>query len=268
MATSSAIKSDLFQALGVHLLRGRLFTDADNAHAQLVVIVNRKLAEHYWPGEDTIGKRLHRGMAQSTNPWLTVVGEVEDVKMGSPDGRTAEQIYQPVAQWIASRPFAAATELSGSSGYVVLRSVLPPEQLENALRATVRSIDLQLPLYEMQTMEHAISSSEAPRRFNTVLISAFALVALLLSILGIYGVTAFSVALREQEMAIRIALGCQRSGVLNLIFAAGLKLAAAFLVCWEQSPYPVFCVHFCSESIHSIRQCWYFPLRRCCCWRS
>ncbi len=188
--------------------------------------MNRKLAEHYWPGQDPIGKRLHRGMAQSTNPWLTVVCEVEDVKMGSPDGRTAEQIYQPVAQWIASRPFAAATELSGSSGYVVLRTVLPPEQMESALRAAVRGIDSQLPLYEMQTMEHAISGSEAPRRFNTVLISAFASVALLLSILGIYGVTSFSVALREQEMAIRIALGCQRSGVLNLIFAAGLKLAA------------------------------------------
>ncbi len=225
MATPSAVKGDFFQALGVRLLRGRLLTDADDAHAQLVVIVNRRLAEHYWPGEDPIGKRLHRGMAQSTNPWLTVVGEVEDVKMGSPDGRTAEQIYQPVAQWIASRPFAAATELSGSSGYIVLRTVLPPEQMQNTLRAAVRNIDSQLPLYEMQTMEHAISSSEAPRRFNTVLISAFALVALLLSILGIYGVTAFSVALREQEMAIRIALGCQRSGVLNLIFAAGLKLA-------------------------------------------
>ena len=78
----------------------------------------------------------------------------------------------------------------------------------------MRKIDPQLPLYQMQTMEHAISKSEAPRRFNTVLISSFAIAAVLLSVLGIYGVIAFSVALREQEMAVRMALGCQRSGVI------------------------------------------------------
>jgi predicted permease len=225
MATPTGVEGDFFQALGIGLLRGRLFTDADNATSQLVVIVNQKLAEHYWPGQNPIGKRLHRGLAQTTNPWLVVIGEVENVKMGSPDGRTAEQIYQPIKQWIASRPFAAATELSGSTAYIVLRSVVPPATMENSLKAVVENIDSQLPLYQAQTMEQVIANSEAPRRFTTILISSFALVALLLSTLGIYGVTAFSVALREQEMAIRMALGCQRSGILNLILVAGLKLA-------------------------------------------
>jgi ABC-type antimicrobial peptide transport system permease subunit len=97
--------------------------------------------------------------------------------------------------------------------------------MENALRSTVRSIDVQLPLNQVQTMEHAISDTEAPRRFNTALISSFAAAALILAVLGIYSVIAFSVALRVQEMAIRMALGSQRSGIVRLVVSAGAKLA-------------------------------------------
>src|ERR1700723_1956004 len=106
------------------------------------------------------------------------------------------------------------------------RSTLPPQQMENALRAAVRAIDPQLPLTQVQTMEQAVSETEAPRRFNTVLISSFAFAAVLLAVLGIYSVIAFSVASREQEMAIRMALGSQRAGIVGLILEAGAKLAA------------------------------------------
>jgi ABC-type antimicrobial peptide transport system permease subunit len=99
--------------------------------------------------------------------------------------------------------------------------------MENQLLSTVRSLDPQLPLTQMQTMTHAISDSEAPRRFNTILISSFAAAALLLAILGIYSVIAFTVAMRVHEMAIRMALGSQRSGIVGLVLASGLKLAAA-----------------------------------------
>jgi ABC-type antimicrobial peptide transport system permease subunit len=102
---------------------------------------------------------------------------------------------------------------------------MDPAQMTNALRAAVRSIDTQLPLSQVQTMEQAVFDSEAPRRFNTVLISAFAGAAVLLAALGIYSVIAFSAALRVQEMAIRIALGSQRSGVLRLVFSSAAKLA-------------------------------------------
>ena len=97
--------------------------------------------------------------------------------------------------------------------------------MENVLRATVRSIDRQLPLTQVQTMEHAISDSEAPRRFNTTVITAFAAAAVSLAVLGIYSVIAFSVASRVQELAIRMALGSQRSGIMQLIVVAGAKLA-------------------------------------------
>jgi len=228
MAMMSPVQGDPMQALGVRLLRGRFLTEADKAGSQLVVMVNRKVAQHYWPGHDPIGKRLRRGMPETSTPWLTVVGEVDDMKLGAPDGRTVEQVYQPVTQVVASEGvFAQAGELSGDYGVIVLRTKTAPEEMQNALRAAVHNIDPHLPLMRMQTVEHAISESEAPRRFNTVLISSFAMVAVLLAVLGIYGVIAFSAALREQEMALRMALGCQRSGVRHLILISGAKLAAA-----------------------------------------
>ena len=106
-----------------------------------------------------------------------------------------------------------------------MRSSLPPEQMENALRATVRSIDPLLPLTQVQTMEQAVSLSEAPRRFNTVLIGSFAFAAVLLAVLGIYSVISFSVASRVQEMAIRMALGSQRGSIVRLVLKSGAKLA-------------------------------------------
>lgn len=227
MAAMSMVRGDPFAALGIRLLRGRVFTDDDNAGSQLVAIVNRKMAERYWPGQDPIGKRLRRGMPETATPWMTVVGEVDDVKMGSPDEETALQVYQPVAQSVLSEGvFATAGELNATDGWIVLRSSVPPELMENMLRDTIVKIDPQLPIYQMRTMEQAISRSEAPRRFNTVLISSFAIAALLLSVLGIYAVIAFSVALREQEIAVRMALGCQRSRVLVLILGSGVKLAS------------------------------------------
>jgi ABC-type antimicrobial peptide transport system permease subunit len=185
------------------------------------------MAQRYWPGQDPIGRRLRRGMPETSTPWMTVVGEVDDVKLGSRDAETTPQVYQPVTQSVASEGvLASAGELSATDGWIVLRSRMAPEQMEDSLRATVRRIDPRLPLHQLQTMEHAISKSEAPRRFNTVLISSFAVAAVLLSVLGIYGVIAFSVALREQEMALRLALGFQRSGVILLILRSGAGLAA------------------------------------------
>ena len=226
LAWPSAVFGDYFRAMGIPLMRGRFINDEDTAHSPLVVIVNHKLAEHFWPGQNPIGKRMLLGTSGTSAPWMTVVGEISDVKQWTPDGATLEQFYQPVSQLgIAYGELASPTDLYGTYGYIVLRTSLPPEQMENALLATVRSIDPELPLIQVQTMEHAVSQSEAPRWFNTALISSFALAAVLLAILGIYSVIAFSVALREQEMAIRMALGASRLGVLQLVLASGARLA-------------------------------------------
>jgi putative ABC transport system permease protein len=228
LATLMLVQGNYLQALGIPLLEGRFFTPADTENAQLVVIVNHKLAQHYWPGTDPIGKRLRIGTPETPTPWVTIVGEVADVKENSPDAPNKEQWYQPVEQFEKSvGSLGSPTDLNGNGGFVTLRTAMAPEQMENALRATVRSLDPQLPLTQVQSMERAVSDSEAPRRFNTAIITAFALAAVLLSVLGIYGVIAFSAALREQEMAIRMALGSQRSGILGLVFTSAAKLALA-----------------------------------------
>jgi putative ABC transport system permease protein len=227
LATPAQIIGDYFQTMGIPLQRGRTFTEADKASAQLVLIVNQKLAQHYWPNQDPIGKRMRLGTPEAQTPWMTIVGEVADVKLSSPDDPTKEQFFSTVDQAEEELgSFASPTDLNGNGGYIVLRSALPPEQMENALRTTVRGIDPQLPLTQVQTMEQAVSSSEAPRRFNTALITSFAFAAVLLAVLGIYSVIAFSVASRVQEMAIRMALGSQRAGIVRLILESGAKLAA------------------------------------------
>jgi predicted permease len=226
-ASPSQVIGDYFKAIGIPLVRGRYFKESDDANNQLVVIVNREFAEHYWPHQDPIGKRMRVGTLKTPTPWITVIGEVADAKLTSPDADASEQFYVPVAQLEKEAgPLAQPTDLNGNGGYIVLRSALPPEQMENALRATVRSIDAQLPLNQVQTMNEVVSQSEAPRRFNTIVISSFALAAVLLAVLGIYSIIAFSVASRVQEMAIRMALGSQRSHIMRLILISGLKLAA------------------------------------------
>jgi predicted permease len=225
IAWISQIMGHYFDATRIHILRGRDFTLADNASAPLVVIVNRTLAEHYWPGQDPIGKRLHRGPAEATLPWLTVVGEVADVKQIGAEAPTINQFYLPASQAKADAgTFASPSMLVGNGGSILLRTDLPPEQMSGALRAVVRSIDPELPLTDVESMDRVVAEGQAPRRFNTALISGFAGASVFLSLLGIYSVIAFSAALRTQEMAIRLALGSQRASVMRLILASAAKL--------------------------------------------
>jgi putative ABC transport system permease protein len=223
---ASEVMGHYFDAAGIRLLRGRDFTTADGATAPLVTIVNRTLAERYWPGQDPIGKRLHRGSAEATAlPWLTVVGEIGDVKELAADVPTMNQFYIPASQAKADAgSFATPKMLSGNAGSIVVRGQRPPEQLAGELRAVVRSIDPQLPLTHVESMEQVVNEGQAPRRFQTALVCIFAGAAVLLAALGIYSVIAFSAALRTQEMAIRLALGSQRSSVMRLILTSGARL--------------------------------------------
>ncbi|HKV26012.1 MAG TPA: ABC transporter permease [Candidatus Acidoferrum sp.] len=217
---------DYFQALGIKALEGRTFTLHDNSAAPLVVIVNQSMAKHSWPGQPAIGKRLHLGNPQKALPWATVVGVVADTKIGSRDEPTLDQLYFPAEQpaiLFGSQDSGKLTNSAG--GFVALRSALPPENLTQTLRSTIAHIDPLLPLQQVQPMLDVISNVEAPRRFNTNLITSFSLGALLLAITGIYAVVAFTVSLRTQEIAIRMALGAQRVGIARLVLVSGAKLA-------------------------------------------
>ncbi len=222
------VMGNYFQAQGIPIIGGRDFTPADRDGAPLVVIINRTLAEHYWPGQDPIGKRLHRGPREGVLPWLTVVGEIGDVKQVAADVATSEQFYIPFSQAKADAgSFAPPSMLTGNAGSIVLRGQLPPGQMAESLRVIVHSIDPQLPLTQVESMDRVVGEGQASRRFNATLISAFAGAAVLLAGLGIYSVITFSAALRSHEMAIRMALGSQRSGVVRLILVSGAKLGAA-----------------------------------------
>jgi ABC-type antimicrobial peptide transport system permease subunit len=135
------------------------------------------------------------------------------------------QIYQPASQNTESYgSLAPPDSLNAQGGAIVMRTSRDPEQSIEDLRGAVRQIDPQLPLIQVQSMDHAVSEAEAPRRFNAALISSFAVAAVLLALLGIYSIIAFSAALRTQEMAIRLALGSQRSTIMQLILFSGAKL--------------------------------------------
>jgi putative ABC transport system permease protein len=227
-AWSAQAMGQYFSAMDIPLLRGREFTTSDTAGSQLVVIVNRKFAEHYWPGQDPIEKRIHAGFRETPLPWMTVIGEIGDIKQKSADSDVTEQIYQPMSQFKRGLgQFAPPDMLTGSGGSIVLRSSLAPEQMASSLRAVVRSIDPQLPLTHIEPMGRIVSEGQASRRFNTVILSSFATAAVLLSLLGIYSVIAFSAALRTREMAIRLALGSQRVSVMRLVLASGARLGLA-----------------------------------------
>ena len=222
------VTGDYFRAAGIPIIRGRDFTEADRAGAPLVVVVNRTLAEHYWPGQDPVGKRLKIGVPETPLPWMTVVGEIADIKETSADTETKNQFYTRASQFkTAVGSFAPPDMLTGNYGSITLRSQLPPEQMADSLRAAVRSIDPQLPLTKVESMEQVVEEGQASRRFNTVIISSFAAAAVLLALLGIYSVIAFSAAQRTHELAIRMALGSQRSSVMRLVLVSGAKLGLA-----------------------------------------
>jgi len=222
------VQGEFMGAMGIPVLRGRDFASSDNATSPLVLIVNHKFAERFWPGQDPVGRRIHFGLPETPLPWLTVVGEVADVKQKSVESDVSEEVFQPMSQFKASlAQFLPKDMLTGTYGTLVIRGQLPPEQMADSLRAVVRSIDPQLPLRQVESMDRVVAEGQAPRRFNTVLISSFAGAAVLLALLGIYSVIAFSAALRTQEMAIRLALGSQRSSVMRLVVVSGAKLGLA-----------------------------------------
>ena len=224
-APFAEVYGDYFAAMRIPLIAGRYFTIHDRADAPLVGIVNQSMARHAWPGQNPIGKRLHIGNPSHPLPWVTVVGIVADTRIGAPDQPAGDQWYFPLEQPAIIEGTGATGMLHAPFGFVVLRSTLPPEQMIPVLRSTIASIDPQLALDPVRSMTEAIANVEAPRRFNTGLISAFALAALLLAAMGIYAVVAFSVSQRTQEIAIRMALGAQRGAIARLILSAGARIA-------------------------------------------
>ena len=227
-AAFALVDGDYFRTLGIPLLSGRYFTAHDRAGSQLVVIVNQSMARHSWPGQNPIGRRMHVGNPHKGLPWATVVGVVANTTLGSPDTPVSDQWYAPSEQPAILYGANAKEDLiDAAGGYISLRASLPPEQMVAVLRASVAAVDPQLALDQIRTMTDAMANVEAPRRFNTGLMTAFAGAALLLALTGIYAVVAFSVTQRTREIAIRMALGAERRRIAGMVLLSGIRLGVA-----------------------------------------
>jgi ABC-type antimicrobial peptide transport system permease subunit len=214
-----------FKALGIPLIEGRTFTEDDSANRPLAVIVSQSMAKHSWPGQNPIGKRMHVGNPEKNLPWATVVGVVGDTRIGARDQMPNDGWYAPALQpqilYGSASPQARSISSEGS---ILVRAAIPPDKIVRMARKVVAEIDPQLALDQVRSMEDVLSITEAPRRIMTELVGTFAVTALLLALTGIYAVMSFSVTLRTQEIAIRMALGAQRSGIIRLVLQSGAKL--------------------------------------------
>jgi putative ABC transport system permease protein len=203
---------DYFQTMRIPIIRGRGFTEQDKASAPLVMIVNETMARKHWPAQDPIGKRVRFDGPPDKRPWMEIIGVIEDVthELNLP---VTPEFYLPHAQdaW------------NGMT--LVARTKADPTALAATLRQQVWAIDKDQPVYEVQSMEQVWSLAASMYTFSSVTLGFFAVIALLLASLGIYGVMAFAVAQRTQEIGIRMALGARGTDVLRLVIAHGIKLA-------------------------------------------
>ncbi len=226
------VQGNYFKALHIPLIRGRYFTaDDERSGSPLVTIISQSFAENYFHGEDPIGMHVKIGVPSTPTPAITVVGVVGDIKQGALDQPTIVQMYSPLSQGTADmEPIAATTVVMGNRMDIVVRTTQNQKQMAVTIEKIVQELDPQVPVFQVNTMDDIVAATESSRRFNTVILTAFAAIALLLSLLGIYGVMAYSVTERTREIAIRMALGATRKTVILSTLRSALKLAAIGVV--------------------------------------
>jgi putative ABC transport system permease protein len=224
-AAFNPISPEYFQTMGIPLLQGREFTDAINEKSPPVVLINETMARRFWPNENPIGKRVKQGWPESKTPWREVIGVVGDVKLDGVIDQTPLHVYVPLSQ----APFTGL--------YLATRTNVEPQTLNSQIQNAVHAVDSQIPLYDVRTMEDRMQRAVVSQRAAMVLLSAFALVSILLAIIGIYGVISWGVVQRTREMGVRMALGALRRDVMWLVlrrcsllvfFGVSLGLLGAF----------------------------------------
>jgi len=222
-----AVSKDYFTTMGIRLMDGRLFDDRDAKGANPVVIVNKALANTFWPHQNPIGRRIKTYGDKPEDPWVTVVGVVDDAKNAGLDHPAGTELYLPHAQ---------AETLGVSDMYVLLRARSgDSRQMVGAVREQLGELDSSLPLADVRTMDDVLDRAQARPRFLTLLLSLFSVVALAIASVGIYGVVSFSVARRTKEFGLRLVLGAQGGDVLGLVMKQGAGmvltgLAAGLLI--------------------------------------
>jgi putative ABC transport system permease protein len=203
-----------FEVMRTPLIRGRLFSENDEASKEQVAIIDEATARRFWGDRDPLGRRLRFGQ-NAKLPWLSVVGIVKDIKHDGLEVDGVPHIYVSMYQ------------RQGRVMSIALRTSLPASVLEPQIRREVQGVDPGLPLFNVRSMEEVLDDSLAPRRFSSALVGGFAAVALLLASLGIYGLLAFMVGQKSHEIGVRLALGAQPSDILKLVLRRGMVLSGA-----------------------------------------
>jgi len=214
-----AIGPGYFGTMGISIIRGRDFTDQDKADSKNVVVISEKTAQHFWHGQDPIGRRLKPGSSTSNTPWREVIGIVKDVRQNDFIAAPKMQMYFTYRQLKDLAPNA-----------LVIRTSIEPLSLAASARDAIWSVDKDQTVADIDTMEHIVAEAVARQRFSMLLLGLFATLALLLASVGIYGVMTYSVAQRTHEIGIRIALGARRADVLQMTIKQGLRLVGAGMI--------------------------------------